>query len=210
MKPAERRPAAGSRPGRPAPRPLRSYLANLLLVVLSVAAGCLASEGIARLTIAPRSSGIGMGILDARFRALHRPPGARRAEGEAVSRAGARILMLGDSFTTGQGVDPSEAFPSRAAIALGDAYAVDDLGRDGADTLDEARVLAAALARRGPPLALVVHQYFGNDIDYLTGRPRIPAPRLARPAPARAVQDLLPGRLPVPAAAHALVGLHIS
>ncbi|SMF71471.1 GDSL-like Lipase/Acylhydrolase family protein [Tistlia consotensis] len=154
---------------------LRGWIVNLLLVVLSIAITCLACEGIARLAIAPRSSGIGLGILDARFHARHPVRGA-----EPVSAGGPgdrpRILFLGDSFTEGQGVDPAQTFPARVAAALGDGYAVETSARSGADTRDERALLASVLLRSRSPTALVVHQYFGNDIAYLSSGPQVPRP----------------------------------
>lgn len=166
------RPDGGWRPRRGR---LRGWGVNLLLVLLSIAIACLACEGIARLAIAPRSSGIGLGILDARFHALHP---ARKADpvpaGATADRP--RILFLGDSFTAGQGVDPSQTFPSRVSAALADSYAVETSARSGADTRDERALLASALLRSRAPTALVVHQYLGNDIAYLSSGPQVPRP----------------------------------
>lgn len=156
------------------PRRHLRWAGNLLLVLLSIAAGGLACEGVARLVIAPRSSGIDLGILHARFRALHPVPAAGPASDSARSSAAARALFVGDSFTRGHGVDWAQSFPNVAASALGDAYAVENLGVDGADTRDETRRLAAAASQPGPPVALVVHQYFGNDIAYLIPPPQLP------------------------------------
>jgi hypothetical protein len=162
---------AGATPGRQ--RSLRRSIGDGLVMMLITAVVCLVSEGIARLTITPRSSGIGIGILDARFRALHAGNHCN-VPGEAAGAATTRILFVGDSFTKGQGVAPTQTFPCRVAVALGTGHAIDDIARDGADTRDETRLLAAALSRPGPAAALVVHQYFGNDIAYLVDGPAIP------------------------------------
>ncbi len=75
-----------------------------------------------------------------------------------------RVAVVGDSFTAGWGLEnPAERFSDVLANALGDDYAVFNLGVPGSSTQEQLETLQAFPAL---PVDAVVLQYFLNDIDY--------------------------------------------
>lgn len=153
------------------PGVMRGRLLNLLLTVASVALSLLAIEGIGRLVVEPRSAGAGFGILNRRY---NESQATARAAADRVSRdipdTATTLVVVGDSLSRGQGVPPTDAFPHRLVSNLGDQFVLQDLSRDGANTRDEATALSSSLATDTTHRRYVIHQYFGNDIDYLTTR----------------------------------------
>jgi len=148
-------------------RTIGSWLVSLALIVASITVTLIICEGIARLTIAPRTSGAGMGILHRHFRAEHgRSGGLLMQESNLAAASPTRplFLFLGDSFTNGHGVQRHETFPSKVAAALGPSYSVFNLGRNGDNTQQELARLEVSLAAARAPVTTVVHQYLGNDI----------------------------------------------
>lgn len=148
----------------------REWLLNAAILILSTVLFCLVAEGAARLLIEPRTSGAGMGVLHKHFRMAHGQdtglvPPEDVKDGDTTGRP--RILFLGDSFTTGHGVPNAEAFPSRVASGIGDRWLVRNLGKNADNSIQQLDRLEMALADAGGPVRYVVHQYLGNDIDYL-------------------------------------------
>lgn len=151
---------------------IRRWLANAALVVLSITLTALALEGVARLVLEPRTSGANLGILHRTFQEKHGrthglQPGVPDLAGDHHGTSEA-ILFIGDSLTNGHGVMAHESFPARVEQALGGHYVVHNLGVNGENTRQELDRLSAALDRVRSPVAFVVHQYVGNDIDDLT------------------------------------------
>jgi lysophospholipase L1-like esterase len=73
------------------------------------------------------------------------------------------LVVLGDSFASGWGVDdPDNRFPDVLAAQLGDDYAVINLAKPGTSTRAQLRIL-----RENPPQQpdIVLLQYFLNDIE---------------------------------------------
>lgn len=76
------------------------------------------------------------------------------------------ILVVGDSFTEGWGIaDPSLRFSDRLQAALGERYAVVNLGKGGTSTLQQTEAVTRWIADTGLPPAVVIWQYLLNDID---------------------------------------------
>jgi lysophospholipase L1-like esterase len=78
-----------------------------------------------------------------------------------------RVLVLGDSFVFGQGVEAQDAWPAQLELALaarGDTVAVLNGGIPGYSTLDEAAWLSAyGLAQH--PRRVVLGVFLGNDLE---------------------------------------------
>lgn len=73
------------------------------------------------------------------------------------------ILLIGDSFTAGWGIENSEdRFGDVLARELGDAYVVLNLGKEGASTVEELEILREAPIQNPD---IVILQYTLNDIE---------------------------------------------
>ena len=84
-----------------------------------------------------------------------------------------RVLILGDSFTFGYGVEEHEAFPFILQEALGPLFAVFNAGVPGYGTLQE-RVLAERLLPEIKPQVVVLGFTVGSDVqDNLEQRVRL-------------------------------------
>ncbi len=89
-----------------------------------------------------------------------------------------RIAVIGDSFTYGQGVEPSARFTDRLEAELNNAscagiqFDVINLGRPGAETEDHLRILRDIAMPLEPDFVLL--QWYENDVegDDKSGRPR--------------------------------------
>lgn len=90
--------------------------------------------------------------------------GFRDREWTAADFAGkTTLVVLGDSFASGWGVDdPADRFPDVLAQRLGDDYAVINLARPGTSTRSQLDIL-----NNNPPQQpdIVLLQYFLNDIE---------------------------------------------
>ena len=91
-----------------------------------------------------------------------------------------RIVVLGDSFTYGQGVEEEDRFTNRLQAALGGrsrAFEVLNFGAAGAQTEDELRVLENTVIGIHPDFVLL--QWFVNDVE---GDQKFRNPRSLPPA----------------------------
>ncbi|MCK6577714.1 MAG: SGNH/GDSL hydrolase family protein [Anaerolineae bacterium] len=83
------------------------------------------------------------------------------AEADLTDRQ--KILVIGDSFTAGWGIqDPQDRFSNVLARTLGEDYAVFNAGVTGTSTAEQAETLRAFPI----PPDIVIWQYFLNDIEY--------------------------------------------
>lgn len=126
-----------------------------------------------------------MGILHREFRDRHgQSHGLRMEPVELRADPGAEglVLFIGDSFTNGHGVPRDQNFPSLAAAALGGRLTGRNLGRNGDSTRQERERLDTALAAAASPVAVVVHQYVGNDIQDHVDLKIVPAGGVFGPA----------------------------
>jgi len=100
---------------------------------------------------------------DARGRRVGRPP----------ADAGGRpeLLVLGDSFALGHGVEYEQSFPARAADLLG--FAAVDTGVPGYGPTQYREVLESLLASGERPSAVVVSLFLGNDFTDCVSKPRL-------------------------------------
>ena len=89
-----------------------------------------------------------------------------------------RIVVIGDSFTYGQGVETAVRFTERLEAELNSApcagihYDVINLGRPGAETVDHLTILRDIALSQDPDFILL--QWYENDVegDDKSGRPR--------------------------------------
>jgi hypothetical protein len=75
------------------------------------------------------------------------------------------LVFLGDSFTEGHGVAFADTYHQRVRTALADRYVGYALGKSGASTGHELRNYRKFRAATGVRPAVVVYQYFGNDMQ---------------------------------------------
>lgn len=87
-----------------------------------------------------------------------------------------KIYFLGDSFTTGIGVRFEDTFYYKAGWSLTRRYNAFNLSRPGASTVDELNTLLRFNHDTGATAAVVVHQYFVNDIENYLKLPTWTAP----------------------------------
>lgn len=94
-----------------------------------------------------------------------------------------RLYFLGDSFTAGNGVGFDETYYFRSAWQPRLDYQPFNLSRPGASTRKEIAELQRFNRETGGQAAVVVHQYFPNDIDdHITMPTWSPSPALAAAA----------------------------
>lgn len=144
---------------------------RLALAAASLGLTLLALEAALRL-LPPQPDGFGHTRAARRWAALHwqpiNPQGFRDVEHDAaVLRSTRRLVVLGDSFAAGDGVeDVDDRFAGVLARELGAGWSVVVLARRGWSTADQ----AAALERLAyPPHELVLAHYL-NDIEGAAAR----------------------------------------
>ncbi|MGH7380702.1 MAG: SGNH/GDSL hydrolase family protein [Candidatus Methylomirabilales bacterium] len=81
-----------------------------------------------------------------------------------------RFLVMGDSFTFGEGVEESDAFPKRLESLLNEGHATPIVevlngGTPGYATIHEIRWLRRLLPRLHPDVVIIAF-YVGNDLEY--------------------------------------------
>lgn len=87
-----------------------------------------------------------------------------------------KIYFLGDSFTTGVGVDFDQTFYFKAGWSPLASYNAFNLSRPGASTADETVTLKEFNRIMGTSAPVVVHQYYINDIENYVKVPQWTAP----------------------------------
>lgn len=146
-------------------------LPRLLLALASVALGVALLEGFLRVR-PPEPDGFGQTRAAKRWHARHWKPinsgGFRDVEHpDSVLRSTRRLVVLGDSFAAGAGVeDVEERFAGVLADDLGEGWSVVVLARRGWSTREQ----ADALARFSPAPHEVVLAYYLNDIEGAAAR----------------------------------------
>ncbi len=138
-----------------------SLLASLLLAIFVVEIG---------LRLVSFSNGVGTGKASQRWHEENWKPinklGYR--DNEIENNTKPTIIFLGDSFTAGYGVKFTETFYSHVKRIGGEKYRYVNLGQSGASTRGEEINLDVFLKTYNGNVELVIHQYFGNDIeDYM-------------------------------------------
>ncbi len=88
----------------------------------------------------------------------------RRIGQAGPSSAGRPVLLvLGDSFAFGHGVDYEESFPALVAQRLDGRYSVVNTGVPGYGPVQYRQILASLLASGDRPAAVLLSLYLGND-----------------------------------------------
>lgn len=145
-------------------RELHPYYKNLALVFYTLCIMGLLLEGVFMFVSRPHRYN---GTLASRNWFAHHwqvnALGYRDVEVDSAALAQKKVVLFaGDSFTAGHGVkDPASRFSDRVGAALGQSFAVANLGYPGADTRDEAAYLRSFPAKP----ALIVLAWYPNDID---------------------------------------------
>ena len=137
---------------------------NAITVAFTVFAAFLLLEGV--FTFVPRSHGngdtLGARVWEAYFWRPLNAFGYRDAEVPREEPQAYKIVLVGDSFAAGHGIDNvKDRYGDRLARALGGGYRVYNLGVSGHDTTQEMQELLRFPLRPD----FVVLQYFGNDIE---------------------------------------------
>jgi len=140
----------------------RAGLENAVTAGLAAGAVFLIGEAVA--TRLPASHAVGYTLASRLWYAEHwnlrNRAGFRDAERDA--EPGRRVYVLGDSFVAGVGIaNVEERFTNLLHRRLAPEFRVYNLGRNGADTREEYRVL---LDQREPPDLLIL-SYYTNDIQ---------------------------------------------
>ena len=160
----------------------RRLLFHVVWIAISSGLALLAAEAVLRTM--DFSTGDGAGGAARRWSERHwQPVNAQGYRDVPWAPAGSMpaVVFLGDSFTEGHGVAFEETYYHRLRTRLAATHVAYSLGASGASTRDERAAYAAFRAATGVAPATVVHQYFGNDIGDLLGRPPVwkPWPGLA-------------------------------
>lgn len=156
--------------------PLIEYSFRFLLILLSIAVSLLLVEGFLRLTVDPRPSGSGKGILSRLYfenlKQVVDESGFRNTP-EKQNFNKLDYVFIGDSFTYGHGVNDGENYQSvfeRLLLEQDEGANVINLALSGNNTVQELDILreyAEGDRKRSIENGYVVFQYFGNDIEYL-------------------------------------------
>lgn len=147
--------------------------AQALLLLVGLAAGLLAAEGLVRaLSLGQRRESYPPASPGARRGTPTNSRGYRDLERGPARPVGVRrALALGDSFTWGAGVEFDDAWPQRLERGLkrrrGETWEVVSLARRGMDTAEEARQLADEGLSYGPEV--VILGYCLNDSEDAQG-----------------------------------------
>lgn len=151
---------------------VRSAVAGLLVSYVTIVLILALTEGYFRFIYVDSGYPHGITLASARWqeRYLHyNSDGFRDREWTAQDVAGKTVvLMLGDSFTLGWGIDdPADRFASVLAAHLGSDYAVINLGVGNTDTAIQLRILRDYLeAHPFIQPDVIVWQYLMNDIQF--------------------------------------------
>jgi hypothetical protein len=138
----------------------------LITFLGSLGIALVAAELVARQI--PLSNGMGLGRAAGRWGKHYWQPintqGFRDLEWTPPSKPQS-LVFLGDSFTEGHGVEFTQTFVYRVRGALEAEYSVYNLGQGGASTRKEIANYGDFRAQTGIKPAVLVHQYYGNDIN---------------------------------------------
>ncbi|MCP5195853.1 MAG: SGNH/GDSL hydrolase family protein [Gammaproteobacteria bacterium] len=149
---------------------MKNNITNIILALFSIFLSLFIAEALARIIIEPRSSPIGHGILHQKFQLANvtvNSEGYRDGEFSDKKKNVPNIVFIGDSFTFGHGVLNNKVFPSRVRDNLFPKYETYNLGICGSNSLDQLKTLESKLSFLNGDLNIIVHQYLGNDIDYM-------------------------------------------
>lgn len=142
---------------------------RFLLTFLSIITTVVFCELGVRIFIKPRSSGISTGALSNQWfkeNVSINSQGYRDSEFSIKNRDNA-IIMIGDSFTFGQGIRQNQTYFSitKNKITNKESY---NLGKNGDNTIGELERLITIINKYSVKPTDVIFQYYFNDIDYLT------------------------------------------
>jgi lysophospholipase L1-like esterase len=84
------------------------------------------------------------------------------------------LLLLGDSFSFGHGVDYEQTFGARLALQLGPRWRLDNAAVPGYGPIEYRQRLEETLAAGEHPEQLLVVLYLGNDFRDCAGQRRVP------------------------------------
>jgi len=153
---------------------LRRFLANIAILVVTLGLLIPIGEMVVRAAFSDvTTTGGDLSWFERRWNAEHvnlNRWGFRGREVSLRKPAGTyRILVIGDSFTYAPGVEVGDRYTELLQRALdgdGRAHQVINAGQPGAETLDHARALLAALrARPYPDPDFVLLQWYVNDVE---------------------------------------------
>lgn len=89
-----------------------------------------------------------------------------------IARDKKQVIFLGDSFTAGHGVKFNETYYFQTSNADTQGFQYLNLGQPGASTKKERENLATFYGKYQAKPSIVIHQYFGNDVeDYVDMAP---------------------------------------
>lgn len=141
---------------------IASLLLSLFLAIFIVEIG---------LSLVSFSNGLGAGKASKRwFDENWKPINKFGYRDHEIEKNGTKraIVFLGDSFTAGYGVKFTETFYFQASRIGGEKYQYANLGQSGSSTIGQGKSLDFFLKTYEGNVELVIHQYFGNDIeDYI-------------------------------------------
>ncbi|MDJ0958527.1 MAG: SGNH/GDSL hydrolase family protein [Arenicellales bacterium] len=138
-------------------------LKNLITLGFTFFVSLLLLEGV--FTFVPQSHGVGYTLASQNWFSYFwqtNSLGYRDKPLSEIDQEKPRILILGDSFTTGHGIRrPEQTYAGRLRKMIGDQFEVLNLGRNGADPRTEFRDLNDYPYKPD----ILVLQYYGNDIQ---------------------------------------------
>lgn len=149
---------------------LKTLLLNSLIICTSIFIAYLGLESI--LTLSVYTTGSAQGLADKRWRENYWHPintmGYRDYDVNGDFYKKPAMIFLGDSFTSGHGIKFEETYYFLLRARFKNNFNFVNLGMNGASTKDESINYLNFLKQTRSNSGIVVHQYFGNDIeDYI-------------------------------------------